>query len=143
MDSLSFKEILLDVAVCSIACDGDFDEREIKELKSIEKNSTYFSGVDLEKMLLSSIEKCKLNYTLYKEEVFEKIIKNDLSVVNQLTILEISLRIIAADGIEKNIEKEFVNELRKNLDVEDFIIKQRFGDIDFLKPKQVDYFKDR
>ena len=42
MELSKFKELLLKVAVCAIACDDDIDEREIKALHEIEKNSTYF-----------------------------------------------------------------------------------------------------
>ena len=141
MENLAFKEILLNVAVCSIACDGDIDEREITALESIEKSSPYFSSVDLANTLKTALDKCQKDLKSFKDEIFNALKNNGLSVVQELTLLEISLRIIAADGEQKDSEKKFVNELRANLDLEDFIIKQRFGDIEFLEPKSKEFFK--
>ena len=53
--------------------------------------------------------------------------------------MEISLRIIAADDIEEDSEKTFINELRSHLKLEDFLINQRFGDISYLKPKRSEF----
>ena len=64
---------------------------------------------------------------------------NTLNVVQELTILEISLRIIAADEIEEEKEKAFVNDLRTHLELDDFLIEQRFGDIPYLKPKKSEF----
>ena len=61
---------------------------------------------------------------------------NKLNVVQELTILEISLRIIAADEIEEEKEKAFVNDLRAHLELDDFLIEQRFGNIPYLKAKK-------
>ena len=38
MEKTKFKELLLNISICAIACDGDIDEREIEALKNIEKN---------------------------------------------------------------------------------------------------------
>ena len=43
MELIKFKELLLKVAVCAIACDGDIDDREIEALHEIEKKSPYFA----------------------------------------------------------------------------------------------------
>ena len=50
-------------------------------------------------------------------------------------ILEISLRIISADEIELEVEKDFIKDLRKYLKIEDFLIYERFGDISYLNEK--------
>ena len=47
MELSKFKEVLLKVAVCAIACDGDIDDREIEMLHKIEKESPYFSALNL------------------------------------------------------------------------------------------------
>ena len=47
--------------------------------------------------------------------------------------------IIAADEIEEDSEKAFINELRTYLKLEDFLIAQRFGDISYLKPKASEF----
>ena len=58
MDKFKFKELLMNVAVCAMSCDGDIDEKEITALKKIEKETPYFSEIDLSK-LESALKKCK------------------------------------------------------------------------------------
>ena len=135
MELSKFKELLLNVAVCAIACDGDIDDREIQALHKIEKDSPYFSATDLSETLEASLKSCSEDLITFKKNVFEMLAGNTLNTVQELTVLEISLRIIAADEKEEDVEKLFINELRTQLALEDFIINQRFGDISYLKPR--------
>ena len=139
MELPKFKEILLKVAVCAIACDGDIDDREIRALHEIEKNSPYFSALDLSEILQKSLDTCTKDLNLFKKSVFDILIANTLNIVQELTILEISLRIIAADEIEEDSERAFINDLRVPLELDDFLIEQRFGDIPYLKPKKSEF----
>jgi tellurite resistance protein len=139
MELPKFKEILLKVAVCAIACDGDIDDREIRALHEIEKNSPYFSALDLSEILQKSLDTCTKDLNLFKKSVFDILIANTLNIVQELTVLEISLRIIAADEIEEDSERAFINDLRVHLELDDFLIEQRFGDIPYLKPKKSEF----
>ena len=139
MELSKFKELLLKVAVCAIACDDDIDDREIKALHEIEKNSPYFSTLDLSETLDNSLEACSKDLHTFKKNVFDLLEANTLNVVQELTILEISLRIIAADEIEEDSERAFINDLRVHLELDDFLIEQRFGDIPYLKPKKSEF----
>jgi tellurite resistance protein len=135
MEATEYKELLLKCAVCSIACDGDIDEREIEALKNIEKSSPYFSSLDLSTTLDNSLESCVSDLSAFKTDILNILKSKKLNVVQELSILEMALSIISADGEYRDAEKEFVNELRGCLEVEDFIITQRFGAIEILKPK--------
>ena len=135
MDKIKFKEVLMNIAVCAIACDGDIDEREVDALKKIEKETPYFSGVDLSNKLEKALNQCLRDVEKFKENIFKKFKKIDLNIVQELMILEISLRIISADEIELEVEKDFIKDLRKYLKIEDFLIYERFGDISYLKEK--------
>ena len=137
MDKIKFKEVLMNIAVCAIACDGDIDDREIEALKKIEKETPYFSGVDLSNKLDKSLNQCLRDIEKFKENIFKKLKKIDLNIVQELMILEISLRIISADEIELEVEKDFIKDLRKYLKIEDFLIYERFGDISYLKVENV------
>ena len=143
MELKDFKELLLEIAICSIACDGLIDQREIEALHKIEKNSPYFSSTDLSIVLESSLQTCKADIDAFKKNVFYKLKNNTLNPVQELTSLEISLRIIRADAKEEDSEKSFINELRASLELDDFIIHQRFGDIEYLKPKQSEFKSTR
>lgn len=139
MEPSEFKKILLNVAVCAIACDGHIDDREIEALHKIEKNTPYFSALDLSETLEASLKACSEDLSSFQKNVFKMLDVNTLNIVQELSVLEISWRIIAADGKEEESEIIFINKLRTHLDVEDFLIKQRFGDISYLKPKKSEF----
>ena len=141
MKKLNFKEILLRTAVSAIACDGDIDDREKEALYNIEKNSPYFSSEDLSSELNNLIKDCMSNLKLFKDKLFKSIDEFELNIVEELTLLEISFRIIAADEIEQESEQEFIINLRKHLKVESEIIKQRFGLIDYLDINESEFKK--
>ena len=132
MKKNEFKEILLKTAVCAIACDGKIDDRERQALFHIEKESTYFDGFNLSKKLESSIRACIEDYNLFQDELFNSVNNTSLNIVQELMLLEVSLRIIAADNIEEDLEKLFILKLRKSLKLSDDMIKERFGVLDYL-----------
>ena len=132
MKKPNFKEILLHTAVCAIACDGDIDDREKEALYNIEKNSPYFSSEDLSSTLDKLIEDCMNNLQSFKDKLFKSLDEVELNIVEELTLLEISFRIIAADEIEQESEQDFVINLRQHLKVESEIIRERFGVIDYF-----------
>lgn len=139
MEKTKFKELLLNISICAIACDGDIDDREIEALKNIEKNTPYFAGVDLSNKLESSLKKCLSNLDEFQKDIFYKLKSTKLNIIQELMILEISMRIISADQIELEIEKEYINNLRKYLQIDDFLINERFGDIEYLRPMSSEF----
>ena len=132
MENSEYKKILLDIAVCAISCDGIIDDREINELNEIEKTSPYFSALDLSETLEASLKECMNNNEAFQQKVFQILDTNQLNIVQELSIIDISLKIIAADEKEAEAEIQFLKELRSHLKVEDVIIKQRFGSISYL-----------
>lgn len=139
MEKSNFKEILLRTAVCAIACDGDIDDREKEALYNIEKNSPYFYSDDLSSTLDKLIENCMSSFQSFKDELFKSLDEVELNIVEELTLLEISFRIIAADEIEQESEQEFVINLRQHLKVESEIIRERFGVIDYLTKEESEF----
>ena len=118
MEKLKFSEILLHTAVCAIACDGDIDEREKEMLFNIEKNLEYFSEIDLSSSLEKVIQDCTSDLKLFTDNLFKSLDEVELNIVEELTLLEVSFRIIAADDIEQKSEQDFIINLSQHLDVD-------------------------
>ena len=135
---MEYKEILLKTAVCAIASDGIIDERETKALYSIEKKSKYFSSIDLEKMLDSFLEEGINNIDTFIASTLESISLVNLNGAQELELLEISFRIIHADGIVVDKEEKFISKLRSVLEIDDLIIAERFGAIEYLGISETD-----
>jgi uncharacterized membrane protein YebE (DUF533 family) len=140
MEKTDFKKILLKTAVGAIACDGHIDDKEKQALYNIEKESPYFFSENLKSLLENYLQECINDIDLFNNKLFDEIKNNQLSIVEQLTLLEISLRIIAADEIEEDAEKSFVIRLRNSIKLSDNMIKQRFGDIAYLEVSEFKSF---
>ena len=82
MELSKFKEVLLKVAVCAIACDGDIDDREIEMLHKIEKESPYFSALNLSDILEKSLDSCKKDLNTF----FQNIIRKKGIVINLISL---------------------------------------------------------
>ena len=132
MEKLNFKKVLLDIAVCAISCDGHIDEKEIEELNLIEKKSPYFSNLDLNKNLQQSIDLATKSYSSFQKSVFNNLDSLELGAGKELTILEISMILIAADNKLVETEIVFINSLRMHLSIQDSLINERFGEVEYL-----------
>lgn len=140
MDSTTFKKLLFEAACCTIACDFDIDETEIKELHSIDESTVYFEDIDLSKQLedfladIKENETERINELVEKrvDELIERIKDATLSPVEELLIMEIILRLMYADTVIHENEVKLLNSVRLVLSLSDEIITERFGMIDFL-----------
>ena len=132
MDKNKFKKILFKVAFCSMACDGDIDQREIDELKIMDKNTSYFAEVDLTEELKQLVNDFKNKGTKVIEELFVSLRETKLNPIQELLILEVALRIINADNRHDENEVKFINFLRSKLELHDETIIDRFGILDIL-----------
>ena len=141
MKKIDFKKLLMQTAVGAIACDGHIDDKEKEALYKIEKESPYFFSDDLKSELDTFLERCILDVNAFNHNLFNSIIDSQLSIVEELTLLEISLRIIADDDKEEDDEKTFILRLRNSLKLSDDFITQRFGEIEYLNMSEFRNFK--
>ena len=132
MDKIKFKKLLFDIACSAIACDGNIDEREIRELKYIEKSTTYFKGIDLSSRLDRFVGNFKENPGATINVVINELRQSFLNPVEEMLVLEIILRLIYADAKIDSKEIDFLKSIRACLSIDNDIITQRFGVIDFL-----------
>ena len=132
MDKNKFKKILFKVAFCAMACDGDIDDREVEELKIMDKKTSYFADIDLSDELNLLIDDFKNKGVKVIEELFELLRSTKLNPIQELIVLEVALRIINADEKIDENEIKFVNFLRSKLELHDEIINERFGKLDIL-----------
>ena len=115
-----------------MACDGKIVPEEIQELKIIEKNTPFFKEIDLSDELEFLKKELEEKGVQIVEDLFNSLKESDLNPIRELIILEVALRIIAADREYDENEIKFVNLLRANLKIHDEWIIDRFGKIDIL-----------
>lgn len=132
MDTIEFRKILFKTAFCVMACDGHIDDREVEEMKLIDKNTSYFKDVDLTQELDGLISQVKIEGKKIVKSLLDSLRGSDLSIVQELLLLEVALRMIYADEKVEESEVKFLNLLRSKLEVANEIIRDRFGAIPFL-----------
>lgn len=132
MDKIKFKRLLFDVACSAVACDRHIDDREIRELQYIDTSTTYFEDIDLSNNLKRFVENYKKEPTETIKSIIENLKTELLSPVEEMLVLEIVLRLVYADTKVDAREKKFIQNVRDCLSLDDDMITQRFGVIDFL-----------
>ena len=142
MESTEFKKILFKTAFCVMACDGHIDNSEIEEMKKIDTNTSYFNDMDLSAELNQLIEEIKSKGKTLVKEFFETIRDSELTIVQELLILEISFRIISADNKIDENELKFLNLLRSKLNVDNEVLMDRFGNIPYFRNMNRSEIKD-
>ena len=135
MEKLQLKKLLFKVAFCAMAADGKIDDREIKEMQIMDKNTSYFANIDLSDELKSLLTDFEIKGKKIITELFDELRNTKLTTIQELLVLEIALRIISADeDIDEN-EVKFIKLLRGKLELHDETIKDRFGVIEYLMNK--------
>ena len=129
MDKIEFKKILFKVAFCTMASDGDIDKGEIAEIKLMGKKANYFSNINLSNELDLLIADFKSKGVGIIEGLFDEVAQANLNPIQELLLLEVTIRVIYADKIVDENEKKFFRFLRSKLKISNNIISDRFGDI--------------
>lgn len=132
MDNTEFKKLLFKVAFCTMACDGDIDDREIEEIKIMEETTSFFHSIDLSKELKYLLKALDKKGRKIVEDLFKDLANYELNTIQELIILEVALRIINADERIDENEIKFIHFLRSKLKVHDETIHDRFGAVDIL-----------
>jgi len=135
-----FQRLLFRTAFCVMACDGHIDQKEIDEIKKMEQSSAYFTGIDLSDELNELLDDLKEKGKHIIDELLSDMEMLELSTIQELLMLEVSLRIVNADNKEDENEIKFIKLLRSKLKVYNEFIRERFGLIEYLFDK--DYSKD-
>ena len=117
-------------------CDGHIDDREIRELKYIDRATTYFKDIDLSQELTKFVADVKENKKITINNLINKLNTTSKTTVEELLLLEVALRIIYADTKINEDEIEFLQSIRSTLSLRNEIIKDRFGSIDILLNNQ-------
>lgn len=128
-----FQTLLFKTAFCFMVCDGHIDERELQEIRKMKETSFFFKDIELEDELNSLLALYEEKGVLIMDELFESVTSKKLSSVQELLLLEVALRIVFADNIVDENELRYIRYLRSKLKLQDSMINERFGYIDFFQ----------
>jgi len=141
MEQKEFQKLLLETVICSIACDGDIDDREIAELHKMINHAQYFKGLEVNDFLDEMIKSVKSDGRTFLGDYFKQLKETKLSPMQELLVLEVVLRIIQADERLDDNEIAFLKIVRSNFAVHNEIIHQRFGNVPYLTGGSEEQYK--
>lgn len=132
MEQMEFKKLLLESAIILMSCDGEIADAEVKELNEIANNTTYFSGMNLKQEMNNLLPQFRKTTKEDIHKFYRTLRSKDLTIVQELLLLEINLRITYSDKILHESEIEFIKTLRGVCNAPDELLIERFGKLEFL-----------
>lgn len=132
MEKLSFDRFLFKTAVCVMGCDGEINEMEKTEIIKIATTTLYFGEIDIREELNTIVREFSKKGKGVIKDYFNELENSNLSVLEELMVLEVALRMMYADARLEENEIRFLKMVRSRLSLWDLQIKERFGNVDLL-----------
>jgi uncharacterized tellurite resistance protein B-like protein len=145
MDSKEFNQLILRTAFSCMACDGHIDKREIAMIKDMCETSDLFVNFNFNAEIKLFVKQLKVEGKSFILDFFKLIENSELSIEQEILLIDIALKTIKADDQIEYSEVKFFKNIRHRLKVDDDVIRQNFEDIeDFLeKDINTESFLDR
>lgn len=129
------KILLLKTLFCCSACDGDIAPEEVELVKSLAENDSRFSDMDIETVLNGYIADINAAGKAFLKTYLNELAETKLSEEDQLSLIDLAIRMIEADNQILYSEVIFFKKIRSRLSVTDEVILERMpGAEDYLLP---------
>ena len=142
MEQSDLQKLLLKTAVCTIACDGEIHEKEIAEMHSMVYQAVCFRDFNGAELLQTMLDAVSTEGRQFLHEYIENLKSADLSIVQELLILEVILRIVYADERFDSNEEMFLKLVMSHLKVHSEVVLQRFGQIPLISDDDLQSYKE-
>jgi uncharacterized tellurite resistance protein B-like protein len=130
MKKQQFNNLLLKTAFSCMACDGEIHPNEVKLIKKLQEEQQIFGEIDinaaLDKMLLS-INKDGHHFL---KEYFNELATAELSLVEELNLIEVAIQTIKADDKVEYSEVKFFKVIRTKLKIDNEPILEKHPDFE-------------
>ena len=132
---MNTTELLLKTVFACMACDGDIAPEEIQLVRDLTNTSNLFHEIDVETVLNGYIDSINQNGVNFLRQYLNDITESELTIEDQLCLVDLAIRTIEADNIIKYSEVKFFKKIRVRLSLTDEEILLRHPDKeDFLLP---------
>lgn len=129
------NELYLKTAFCCMACDGDIANEEVDLIRNYVKDSSFFEGLEVEKLLNEYIEKINAQGIAFLNSFIKELKNEELTSEQELEIVRISIQMIEADNEILYSEVKFFKRIRACLNISDEeILKSMPDKEDYLLP---------
>ena len=130
MDIKIFKDLMIQTGFLCMTCDGDIDDREVDTLLSICAKLPLFDNFDFQAEVNILIKKLNEQGKAFQKAYFDLLKKCSLTEDEELSIIDIAIRVIKADEIIKYSEIKFFKNIRYRLKISDDRIVEHFPDFE-------------
>lgn len=118
-----------------MACDGDIAQEEIDAVKETAAKTSILENLDVENILNTYVSEINKSGLDFLKKYLNELSQMELTKEEQLTVVDISIKIIEADKRIEYSEVKFFKKIRSKLSVSDEeILKDHPGKEDFLLP---------
>lgn len=129
------NELFLKTLFCCSACDGDIAKEEVDLVKQLANNANLFSSLPIEETLNSYIAAINKHGKLFLRDYINEIIEANLSDKDQITLIDLAIKMIEADNVIQYSEVKFFKKIRNCLSIsDDAILEQLPNCEDYLLP---------
>jgi uncharacterized tellurite resistance protein B-like protein len=111
MEPKKFTEVLLEIAIVSMICDGDIAPEEEEYLRKIEKSDFYLKEFDMSSKLDTLMSDWQLHGLNLCDNVLNSAYKLELTESQKIIIMDFAIGITRSDGNMQQSEINFINTL--------------------------------
>ena len=130
METITFEKLLLKTAFCCMAADGNIDDREITQIKSMCEKSPWFNNFNFQEEINLLVVKINSEGKTFIQNYFNLLKQAELNENEELTLIDFAIQTINADEIIEYSEIKFFKNIRHRLNVSDEKILARFPDFE-------------
>ena len=131
METISFDRLLLKTAFCCMASDGNIDKKEVALIKKMCEKSPVFIDFDFIKEINALVSRLNANGKDFINYYFSLLKDAELTLEEELTLIEFAVNTIKADELIEYSEIKFFKAIRHNLKLSDEKILAKHDDIEF------------
>lgn len=113
------NELFLKTLFSCSACDGDIAAEEIELVKVLIDSVDYFENINVEETLNKYVAEINVQGKMFLRNYLNEISNTALSEQDQITLVDLAIRMIEADNIIQYSEVKFFKKIRERLSVSD------------------------
>lgn len=118
MEQKNLNNLLLRTAFSCMACDGNIDKREVVLIKTMHQEKKIFGEIDVNQELDNLLLEINRDGHKFLRSYFNELTSTELSVQDELKLIEVAIDTIKADDKVEYNEVKFFKVIRSKLKID-------------------------
>jgi uncharacterized tellurite resistance protein B-like protein len=137
MEQNDLNKLLLNTAVCCMACDGEIDKKEVDLIKTIFTGEAMYADTDFNEKLNAFVSHLNEKGKEFFKYYFDFLKTSTMTEQEELALIDIAIKTINADEKVEYSEVKFFKVIRHHLKISDEAILAKFPDIEFFLEEDI------